>query len=269
MKVSFYRPDPALTGLVEAYVLVDDRDGGLPFSPVTTAPMPYGVLSVNFCDRSVDSDGNRHPEIAFLGLQTAIRHWVAGNATLFAMVLLSPVGMAGMMPGLGQHTGNALRNLTDLLGPGQAAGLRAAAARLMAFGKTDLLDRWCLSALSAQTLRASMGEALIQSIGRHRTLYAAASSMDISVRGFQRRFHREFGTSPTELSNLVRLQNSMKTARRPGTGLLDERYADQSHQIRHWRRYLGTTPGRYRRFEVSAAARALECADPDGAAFYM
>ncbi|MEM7021501.1 MAG: helix-turn-helix domain-containing protein [Pseudomonadota bacterium] len=265
MKVQYSCPIPALSPFIEAYVVVDDRDGELPMSPLQTVPMPFAALSVNFCERSWDSAGNRHPEVALLGLQTRVRHWVSGASTLFVMVLLTPAGVMTLFPRLGEHTGNALRDLSDLWGRSQTDRFREATASILS--ADGQLDRWAISMLSDRDPDAP---SLVDALRCYGRPAAAASALDMSLRTFERRFRRELGVTPTELINLQRLQQSLKTTRRSSShDVVDHGFADQSHEIRHWRRYLGTSPGRYRKGGASSAAHALESAEPGGAVFYL
>ena len=268
MKIRCRRPIAALRRFIEGYVVVDDRDGDLPLSPLRTAPMPFAALSVNFCERSWDGAGNRHPEVALLGLQTGVRRWVSGASTLFVMVLLTPAGVIRLFPGLGAQTGNALRDLNDLWDRSRTDSFRAAAASMLGPAAADEgLDRWAIALLSDGD-RDPPG--LVEALRFHGRPSAAAGALDLSLRTFERRFQRALGVTPTDLINLERLQRSLKsTTRGAGEDLVVGEFADQSHEIRHWRRYLGTSPGRYRKSGVSPAARALETADPGGAVFYL
>ncbi len=274
MKITHLRPTPVLRRFISAYVIVDDRGGTLPHAPIQTAPMPFGALSVNFCERSRDGAGMRHPEIAFLGLQTGVRHWVSGASTLFVMVLLTPAGIARLFPRLGAQTGNALRDLADLWDRAQADRFRAAAAAILDPGmKGGPLDNWALAVLAD---RAPDRLPLVEALYLHGQPSAAAAALDLSLRTFERRFRRDLGITPTDLTNLERLQHSLKARQvskgtAPGIGAhaVHDGFADQSHEIRHWRRYLGTSPGRYRTAGLSPAARSFKTADPDNAAFYL
>lgn len=274
MKISHFRPTRALRRFISAYVVVDDRDGALPHAPIQTAPMPFGALSVNFCERSRDGAGTRHPEVAFLGLQTGVRHWVSGASTLFVMVLLTPVGIPRFFPRLGAETGNALRDLSDLWTPAQTERFRAAATAMLGRATQDSpLDRWALCVLDESPHGRQMP---VEALYLHRRPSAAASALDMSLRTFERRFRQDLGITPTDLTNLERLQQSLKARQvsegaAPGIGAhaVHDGFTDQSHEIRHWRRYLGTSPGRYRTAGPSAAAQSFRTADPDNAAFYL
>ncbi|MEM1047799.1 MAG: helix-turn-helix domain-containing protein [Pseudomonadota bacterium] len=274
MKITHHRPAPALRRFISAYVVVDDRAGSLPHSPIQTAPMPFGALSVNFCERSRDGAGTRHPETAFLGLQTGVRHWVSGASTLFVMVLLTPAGIPRLFPRLGSETGNALCDLTDLWDRDGTERFRnAAAAMLDATPPDSPLDRWAHSRLADSP---SDRPALVDALFLHGRPSAAASALDLSLRTFERQFQRDLGITPTELTNLERLQHSLKarhcsdgSAYGFDTAAVHDGFSDQSHEIRHWRRYLGTSPGRYRNAGLSRAARAFRTGDPDGAVFYL
>ena len=268
MKIRYRRPIRALRPFIEGYVVVDDRDGDLPLSPLQTAPMPFAALSVNFCELSWDSAGNPHPEVALIGLQTGVRRWISGTSTLFVMVLLTPAGVMTLFPGLGEQTGNALRDLNDLWDRSRTDGFRAAAASVLGpSAADDGLDRWAAAMLSDGDRDAP---GLVEALRLRCRPSAAAAALDMSLRTFERRFRRALGVTPTDLINLERLQQSLKsTTHGAGGDLVGDGFADQSHEIRHWRRYLGTSPGRYRKSGMSSAARALETAAPGGAVFYL
>lgn len=266
VRVVCERPSRALEGHIAAYVMVDDRAGELPYERVRTVPMPFGALSANFGALSHDGAGQRHPEAAFLGLQTRFCEWVAGRNTLFVMVLLTPLGMMRLLPHTGRCTGNALCDLHGLWSRPRVQCFQGAARAWVQGGVAAVMDRWAAAAL-AQTPQVAVP--LSAALRTYGAPGAAAAALGMSLRSLERHFQSELGVTPTALANLERLQRSLCAVQRSKAHVHGVGFADQAHEIRHWRRYLGTSPGRYRVSGGSRVARAAEPLTDLGAAFYL
>lgn len=93
-------------------------------------------------------------------------------------------------------------------------------------------------------------------IVRRGTITGAAAHVGLSVRQLQRVSARLTGLTPKELFDIERLRRSI-AATQSGEGDALAGYADQSHQIRAWRRRLETTPGAYRRDGPSTIRRSI------------
>lgn len=239
---------------------------------VTTAPLPFGVLSVNFAERSLDEVGRRrHPRAAFLGLQSRRRGWTAGDSTAFVMILLRPPGVMRLFEGQGDVTGDALIDLGDLWGDAPSRALEAALVEAIDGPKTaESVDRWLSARLAAQAGASSAIE-IYRSLIHYGRVAAAAANLEVSVRTLERRCRRDLGVSPKQLLQLERMQRSLRGAQGLVEAAAPEDFADQSHEIRTWRKTVGTTPGRYQRAGPSEAAAALVAAAsaPDQPVFYL
>jgi AraC-like DNA-binding protein len=115
--------------------------------------------------------------------------------------------------------------------------------------KTDL-DRFFLRALSRSSPEEPMVGALLQRIARSRgtlSIMEWLHAEHIDSRTLERRFCASMGMVPKQYARIVRFKHSYRglMADEPSTAArrthLDP-YYDQSHFIREFRRYLGTTP---------------------------
>lgn len=261
VKVHWLTPHPSLAELAAGYVVVDDRLGRQAAQPVTTAPAPYGVLSVNLADRSLDAGGRRHPEAAFLGLQSVARVWTAGAQTAFVMILLRAPGVMRLFAQQGATTGQALLDLRDLWGDRRASALVAALSEAFDSLRPTSIDAWLAAAFAARPPRPSLepAERLVRCLRARRRVDVAARALGVSTRTLQRRFRADLGVSPQHLLALERMQRSLQQAQRRGLTADPADFADQAHEIRAWRGSVGTTPGRY---QGSSPAHALTRAAP-------
>jgi AraC family transcriptional regulator len=95
----------------------------------------------------------------------------------------------------------------------------------------------------ADYVHAHLGEVI--------TLDDLAASVSLSRYHFARHFRRSTGASPHEFVLLQRVEQAKTMLTRTSAALPDIAtgcgFADQSHMTRVFRKYVGTTPGRYRR----------------------
>lgn len=272
MQIHWRAAAPDLARFAAGYALVDDRGGRLGGARVATAPAPFGVLSVNFADLSRDAEGRRHPRVAFLGLQSSQRAWRAGSCTAFAMVLLRPAGVMRLFAGRGRECADALNDLGDLWGRAATERFVEAARGGPEGRRQAALDDWLRERL-AGSVRGGQppAELLCAALRTCGGVAEAAQELGLSPRTLQRRLRADLGVSPRQLLSLERIQRSLQEAQRGGGALSPDDFADQAHEIRAWRRRVGTTPGRYRRAGPSAPASALTeaCPSPRAPVFYL
>ena len=121
-----------------------------PRRPIETAPRAGAVLTANVGRPNSTAQGEPTPALSLLGLQTRARSWRSGADTYFAMALLTPSGLARLMPGCGSGTADALIDFGGAVGDRAArAILEDAAARPDGTGIAAALDDWLLARLTA------------------------------------------------------------------------------------------------------------------------
>jgi AraC-like DNA-binding protein len=217
------------------------------------------VLTVNIGRPNRSSDGDLTPMLSLLGVQTQARSWRSDVDTDFMMVLLTPLGLARLFPG-------ASGVANSLVDAGGVVGDRAAAALLddasaRPDGLAAALDAWLLARLTA--VRAPRSIALFEAASRALTyasrVSVAAETVGVTRRHLSRLVNEHLGIGPKELLDLHRLDRSLSAVQAGGDG--GAGFSDQAHQIREWRRRLGTTPGRYARGGRSPLAEEFGSAD--------
>lgn len=262
-------PAPALRGWIAGYWFVRDLEGAHRGRPVHTGPVPYAALSIDLAQPNLDDSGRPVPQTSLLGLQPRARSWWPSERTEFVMVLLTPVGLVRLLPHAGASAA-ALLDLGAVLGDADAHRMRGTllaidddAARVAA------LDAWFLARArrvdAPRELHAiAAAHACLRAGG---TVAAAAQAADTHARQLDRWLLRHLGIGPKALMDLERLHASVGAVQR-GCGEATEGYSDQAHQIRSWRRRLGTTPGAYRRAGLDTLAQRAVGIDAS-VAFYL
>jgi AraC-like DNA-binding protein len=240
-------PAPELTGLVRAYWFVEDLPGEHAGQLIRTSPVPLTVLSVNIGRPNAVESGEPVPGVSLLGLQSQRRGWHSGSDTYFVMVMLTVPGLVRLFPHTGPGTAGMLVDLASLTGDAtvhslkNGLGMEQRPRRIAPF-----LDQWFVSRMNRirpvpDIERIAAAHSILRRGG---TVETAAETAQISRRQLHRLFHRHLGVSPKELADLERLHSSLQSVQ-SGRGEPVEGFSDQAHQIRSWRRRLGTTPGAY------------------------
>jgi AraC-like DNA-binding protein len=264
---SLHRPSPALRPYVSGYWRVCDLVGAHRGRPIDTAPRPGAVLTVNIGLPNRSSDGGLTPRISLLGVQTQARSWRSDVDTDFLMVLLTPLGFARLFPGCASDLANALVDLGSVVGDGAAGSLLdSACARPDRLAAS--LDEWLLARLTAVGGARSIDlfQAAARELARTSRVSTVAETLGITRRHLYRLVNEHVGIGPKALSDLHRLDRSLKAVQAGGDG--GAGFSDQAHQIREWRRRLRTTPGRYARGGPSAVAVAFGGTEPS-ATYYL
>lgn len=260
---------PQLRGLVDGYWFVRDEAGAYAGRSITTSPVPHAVLSVNFGQPNLEEGRTPVPHASLLGLQSRTRTWSASCETSFVMVMLTLPGLVRLFPHAGATAG-ALLDLGALVGDRTAHSLgddlRAARdpARV-----SRQLDAWLCRRSATITMPPELAtiEHACKLLGDGAPVTTVARDAACGRRQLHRWFVRHFGVGPKAVMELARMHASVRALQR---GDLDDAvagFADAPHQIRSWRRQLGTTPGRYAQAGPSALARAVT--DVDAPAFYL
>lgn len=260
-------PSSELLPYVEAYWCVRDTYGAQRGCPIETSPRPGGILTVNLGRPNRTADGTPTPVLSLLGVQTQARTWHSDEETHFAMALLSPAGVARLAPGSGAVMADAFLDLGALVGDAASAALLDdASARPDTIAAA--LDEWLRERLLVRSERpeAHLTDAACAVLARAGRVDAAAERLGISRRHLSRVVSDHLGIGPKALVGLHRFDRSLRAVQAGGNGASG--FADQAHQVREWRRRLGTTPGRYARVGRSALAEAFDSAT-SGSALYL
>jgi AraC-like DNA-binding protein len=263
-------PAPALAPLVAGYWFVQDLAGKYEGRPIWTSPSPGAVLTINLGRPNAMADGPVVPRTSLLGVQSAARQWRSWSDTYFAMAMLTIPGLVRLFPHMGSASADALIELGAIAGDGAAR--RLSAGTDIAWEPRQIaarLDAWLLSRLQNTPEVTEFGEvvaaeAALRDCGR---VGVSASSVGTTRRRLHRLFRRHVGVGPKELADLHRFASSfgaVQTERGdPMSG-----FADQSDQIRSWRRRLGLTPRAYGRSERSPMAEFFSVKE-DALSFYL
>jgi len=265
-------PAPHLARFVTAYWFVEDIAGDYEGHAIRTSPVPAGILSVNLGRPNASEDGTLVPRAGLLGLQSGARSWQSWSDTYFVMAALSVPGMVRLFPRTGSASANRLIDLGAILGDAGAGALSDDVTAAFEPGRIAArLDRWLTDRLAnsdpvPESNRLFAALAVLRAGG---PVARAADAAEIDRRQVQRWLYRHLGIGPKEISDLERLQRSLRAVQTnhgdPVAG-----FSDQAHQIRTWRRRLGITPGTYARGRASSLAAHFG-ADPEssGPAFYL
>ena len=257
-------PAPGLRGLVIGYWFLEDLLGAHAGAPIWTSPSPGAALTIHFGSPNATADGNPVPRASLLGLQTRARSWRSGPETAFVMVMLTVPGLARLFP----ETGLGTRD--DLLDLGAVAGdhvaMRLVDGLVAAWQPARVaveLDRWLLARLdNRRAFDSPRFAAAYAQLRLHGRVDAAAAAVGVSTRQLQRWALAYSGLTPKQLFDLERLHASLNAVQ-TGRGDPSSGYSDQAHQIRSWKRRLGTTPGQYARTRPSLmAAHFTQDVDP-------
>lgn len=263
-------PAAALAPFVSGYWFVQDLAGVYEGRPIRTSPSPGAVLTINLGRPNTMADGPVVPRTSLLGIQSAVRQWRSRQDTSIAMAMLTIPGLIRLFPHTGQASADALIELGAIAGDAAAYSLSAGTDITRKPGQiAACFDGWLLSRLEhtpepAGFNQVAAADAMLRGCGR---VGVSASSLGMPRRQLHRLFRRHTGAGPKEIADLYRFASSagaVQTGRGdPMTG-----FADQSAQIRSWRRRLGQTPGGYTRQGRSPMAEFFG-AEGSSLAFYL
>lgn len=274
MHVCFRAPAPPLAPYVKGYLVLEDLAGTAAGQEVLTCPEPAAVLAVNFAKGAVGSDGRPHPPMSLLGLQERVRVWRPQDESRFVAAFLTIRGVLSLFPGRGRETVNALVALEDLVDHRTARDLKDSVDDSMA--PVDLataLEGWIARRLEAGPVPTT-DPGVLELLLSTRSVRETSARAGFGIRTLQRVCREHLGLCPRTLLQLDRLRASVAALQGPepcrfaGADL----FADQAHQIRTWRRFLGLTPARYLQTGPTALAQTLaQSADhrEDRAVFWL
>lgn len=252
---------PAATDLcdwVSGYWHVVDASGIHAAGPIRTAPSVGTILTLHMGNSNRCADGTIIPATSILGSQRGVRMWYSQPGTVLVMAMLTPSGAAVLFPAL---AGYAVENPVDVAAfAGDRLSTELSQIVLRGRPPRDMvgqLDTWFRRRLAGRRGHdTDLFLAAYPRIIRNGAIAEAASHVGLSVRQLQRISAKLTGLSPKELFDIERLRCSV-AAIQIGVGDPLAGYADQSHQIRAWRRRLDTTPGAYRRDGLSTIRRSV------------
>jgi len=262
---------PAATDLhdwVSGYWHVVDVGGLHAAEPIRTAPSVGTILTLHTGNSNRCADGTIIPATSVLGPQRGVRTWYSQPGTGLVMAMLTPSGAACLFPAL---AGCVVDNPVDMAAfVGDRLSTELSQIVFQGRPPRDMvvqLDTWFRLRLAGRRGHdTDLFLAAYPRIIRNGAIAEAASHVGLSVRQLQRISARLTGRSPKELFDIERLRCSV-AAIQIGEGDPLAGYADQSHQIRAWRRRLDTTPGAYRRDGPSTIRRSL--ANPRAGLHYL
>jgi AraC-like DNA-binding protein len=265
-------PARELAALVQAYWFIQDLPGEHEGRLIATSPVPLAVLSVNFGRPNAAENGDLVPGVSLLGLQSRARSWRSWSETYFVMAMLTISGLVRLFPHAGSDSADMLLDLGAITGDGPAQNLKGSfGVDQEPLAIASRLDKWLIARLArtppvGEAAQIRVAHSVLRRGG---TVEAAAEMAQVNRRQLHRLFRRHLGAGPEKLSDLERLQSSLKSVQ---TGLGDpmDGFSDQAHQIRRWRHRLGVTPGAYvRAVRTPLASHASENGKRAGLAYYL
>jgi len=188
---------------------------------------------------------------AVLGPRDRLYWQLAGPCIDWFAVQLTPLGCRRLAGCRFADLWNREAALDELWGVGPAEALHERLSVAPGFAAR--------TAIVAAALRARrqppVGDARMSSLaalarrGRLRTVAELAASSDVGPRRLRQRFGEEIGVGPKHFLSVMRFGRLLASLHpKPWLGRAPEEaeYADDSHAIRAFKRFAGTTPGHYR-----------------------
>ncbi|MCB1446064.1 MAG: helix-turn-helix transcriptional regulator [Rhizobiaceae bacterium] len=246
MRLSVVRPAPDLAGFVAGYCLIDDPAGALDARLLRAAPQTGACLCLQLGD-DVDTDfRDRRPRLSYAGIQPHVRIYRPAGKARSVVILLSALGSITFLPSCGRMLFGEGVDAGALLGDGAVWRLRDAASA--ADNETEVvgtIDAWLRLRFAQRAVRASdrrLASAMTMLSGGSFGIDTVAARLELSPRQLERNFIEHLGAPPKTFQQIVRVAASVQATLSGDRDPLDG-YADQAHQIRSWRTFLGVTPG--------------------------
>lgn len=184
-------------------------------------------------------------------------YWqIAGPRIDWFIVQLTPLGCRRLLGCRFTDLWHREVALADLWGA-DAGDLHARLGAAPAFAEKVSI---ATAAMRARARLSRYGDADISRLaalarcGRLRTVGALATCSGLGPRRLRQRFCEEVGVGPKHFLNMMRFGRLLTSLHpRPWVGPTagEWEYADESHAIRAFHRFAGTTPGRYRAAKAS------------------
>jgi AraC-like DNA-binding protein len=264
-------PAKPLATFVTGYWFVEDLVGAYRGNPISTSPQPGAVLTINLGRPNSILDGLPSPRASLLGVQTLRRHWRSHEDTSFVMIMLSCAGLANLFPYEGSGAVDDLIDLSALIGDSLTSALVAdVSARADPALIAQALDIWLMRRLErvSRPRELPMLVAACDLLASGTRVQQVANALDVSRRHLSRWFVSHIGLGPKTVMDLHRFNQSLHAVQNESGDALAG-FSDQSHQIRDWRRRLGSTPSRYIQSGRSPMAAFFNTSAKDAPAFYL
>ncbi|MEO1133376.1 MAG: helix-turn-helix domain-containing protein [Cyanobacteria bacterium J06639_1] len=175
------------------------------------------------------------------------------------MAILTVPGMMTLFSNIGRDSAENLLDVAGIWGDREAGKFwQCFPHELRIDDVKHAMDTWFSNALGAiSTSARDRYVQLHQALVSNARVDTACDRLGMTPRTLQREFRCHLGISPKQVTNLYRLQRSVRANVEPLPPSPAQEFADQSHAIREWNRYLNRTPGRYRAEDRSAIAKAF------------
>lgn len=250
VSIRMLRPAAALSGLVDAYYIVET------FGPMQDRYLagPGNIRFRTKGDWVLTIDGVVHPtpqRAALFGPTDRSGMFGPRDAGVMLGAGLTPSGWVTLFDVAAAEMSGKVCELAAMIGAAESDAIAGAIeAAADDAGIAAALDRWLIARVAARPSAdpriAAINRALLSVPHDVGDLARAA---DVSERTLQRLCVRAFGFPPKELLRQKRFQRTLERVRgvldQPLTGLIDEDYYDQAHFNRDFRHYMGMTPLQY------------------------
>jgi AraC-like DNA-binding protein len=250
LAVRFLRPAPALSGLVDAYYILDAWQA-------VSDHLLAGPGNVRFQlagEWRLTVDGAHWPtpqQSALFGPTDRAAVFASTGRAIMLGAGLTPRGWAELFDVDAAGMANQVRELAAFVGQDDADRLYAA---LMAApddaGIAGVLDAWFLARDAARPpADPRIGLIHRELLAPHDGVASLAAAVGVSERTLHRLCSRAFGFTPKQLLRQKRFLRTLERVRgvldRPLSGLIDDGYFDQAHFNRDFRQFMGMTPTEY------------------------
>jgi len=236
-------PHPALAGLVQAYVQITGRVGGV----VPVSAVPSAFLFVTWGDpvRILSASSRHLPLVSLFGLGSQAHQSEVGAGSHGFHLRLSPTGARALL---------AERPAADAWHDALPASVQRWAEETAAaptfHARVALADAFWRRRVSERAVWSASASALIQRSGGLLSVTRLAYELGVSPRTLRRRFVDDVGAGIKTYAQLERHRQTHNfLLRAPGATWRDacERfgYADQAHFVRSFQRITGTSPTRW------------------------
>jgi AraC-like DNA-binding protein len=257
MRLSIITPAPDLAAHVGGYCLIDDPEGEFDAQSLSAAPQIGACLCLQLGDDVDTNFRDRRPRLSYAGIQPHVRTYRPLGKVRSVVIFLTALGTVRFLPSTGRALYAEGVDAGALLGDGTVRRLRDHAGA--ADGDEEIraaIDNWLRQRFGASEEREPerrVATAMAMMSGSAISIDRIATRLDLSQRQLERDFLEHVGTSPKTFQQIARVAESVRATLAGDSDPL-EGYADQAHQTRSWRSYLGFTPGRMKSAGPSEAA---------------